>query len=102
MPLPAGERQSGRTLGPACVLDLTRTKQTARRIEMENYVIAMGVSAGIYALMALGLNVIWGMAGLVNLGLVGFFAVGAYVSALLTRKLGLPLPPGLICGRPAA
>jgi branched-chain amino acid transport system permease protein len=65
---------------------------------MENYLIAMGVSAGIYALMALGLNVIWGMAGLVNLGLVGFFAVGAYVSALLTVKLGLPIIEGVVCG----
>ena len=45
---------------------------------MENYLIAMAVSAGIYALMALGVNVMWGFAGMVNLGLVGFFAVGAY------------------------
>jgi branched-chain amino acid transport system permease protein len=52
---------------------------------MENYLIAMAVSAGIYALMALGVNVMWGFAGMVNLGLVGFFAVGAYVSALLTK-----------------
>jgi branched-chain amino acid transport system permease protein len=44
---------------------------------MENYLIAMAVSAGIYALMALGVNVMWGFAGMVNLGLVGFFAVGA-------------------------
>ena len=58
---------------------------------MENYLIAMAVSAGIFALMALGLNVIWGMAGMINLGLVGFFAVGAYVSALLTLKLHLPI-----------
>src|SRR5262252_9188697 len=61
---------------------------------MENYLIAMAVSAGLYALMALGLNVIWGMAGQVNLGLVGFFAVGAYVSALLTLKLGAPIAAG--------
>jgi branched-chain amino acid transport system permease protein len=62
----------------------------------------MGVSAGIYALMALGLNVIWGTAGLVNLGLVGFFGVGAYVSALLTVKLGLPIALGMACGALAA
>src|SRR5438445_11904471 len=61
---------------------------------MENYLIAMAVSAGLYALMALGLNVIWGMAGQVNLGLVGFFSVGAYVSALLTLKLGAPITAG--------
>jgi branched-chain amino acid transport system permease protein len=65
---------------------------------MENYVIAMAVSAGIYALMALGVNVIWGLAGMVNLGLVGFFAVGAYVSALLTIKLGLPIAAGMGAG----
>src|SRR5919112_5729898 len=52
---------------------------------MENYLIAMAVCAGIYALMALGVNVMWGFAGMVNLGLVGFFAVGAYTSALLTK-----------------
>ncbi|MFC7398042.1 branched-chain amino acid ABC transporter permease [Chelatococcus sp. GCM10030263] len=65
---------------------------------MENYIIAMGVSAGIYALMALGLNVIWGMAGLINLGLVGFFAVGAYASAILTVKLGFPIIVGIAAG----
>jgi branched-chain amino acid transport system permease protein len=65
---------------------------------MENYLVALGVSAGIYALMALGLNVIWGMAGMVNLGLVGFFAVGAYTSALLTTKLGLPIAAGMLAG----
>ncbi len=65
---------------------------------MANYLIAMAVSAGIYALMALGLNVIWGMAGQVNLGLVGFFAVGAYASALLTLKLGAPIVVGVVAG----
>ncbi|SDR57352.1 amino acid/amide ABC transporter membrane protein 2, HAAT family [Rhizobiales bacterium GAS191] len=69
---------------------------------MQNYLISMAVSAGIYALMALGLNVIWGMAGMVNLGLVGFFAVGAYVSALLTLKLGLPIVVGMLAGTIAA
>lgn len=69
---------------------------------MEHYLVAMAVTAGIYALMALGMNVIWGMAGLVNLGLVGFFAVGAYASALLTLKLGLPIPLGMLAGALAA
>ena len=65
---------------------------------MEHYLVAMAVTAGIYALMALGMNVIWGMAGLINLGLVGFFAVGAYVSGLLTLKLGLPIAVGVAAG----
>ena len=65
---------------------------------MEHYLVAMAVTAGIYALMALGMNVIWGMAGLINLGLVGFFAVGAYVSGLLTLKLGVPMAVGVAAG----
>jgi branched-chain amino acid transport system permease protein len=69
---------------------------------MEHYIIAMGVTAGIYAIMALGMNVIWGMAGLINLGLVGFFAVGAYTSALLTLQLGWPIPAGVAAGTLAA
>ena len=69
---------------------------------MENYLIAMAVSAGIYALMALGVNVIWGLAGMVNLGLVGFFAVGAYASALLTLKAGLPIAAGMAAAALAA
>ncbi|MBM3598925.1 MAG: branched-chain amino acid ABC transporter permease [Alphaproteobacteria bacterium] len=69
---------------------------------MENYVIAMAVSACIYGLMALGLNVIWGLAGMVNLGLVGFFAVGAYVTALTTAKLGIPIWAGMALGTVAA
>ncbi len=63
---------------------------------MEHYLVAMAVTAGIYAIMALGMNVIWGMAGLINLGLVGFFAVGAYTSGLLTLRLGWPIWGGML------
>ncbi len=69
---------------------------------MEHYLVAMGVTAGIYAIMALGMNVIWGMGGLINLGLVGFFAVGAYTSGLLTLKLGWPIAAGVCVGAAAA
>ena len=51
---------------------------------MDAYLIAIGTFVGIYALLALGLNVQWGFTGLVNLGHVGFFAMGAYSTALLT------------------
>jgi branched-chain amino acid transport system permease protein len=37
-----------------------------------------------YVLLALGLNVVVGFAGLLDLGYVGFFAVGAYTTALLS------------------
>lgn len=41
-------------------------------------------TASIYAIICLGLNVQWGYAGLFNVGVAGFVAIGAYVSALLT------------------
>jgi branched-chain amino acid transport system permease protein len=55
---------------------------------MEGYLAAMAVFAGLSAMMALGLNLVWGLAGMVNLGLVGFYAIGAYTTALLCVKLG--------------
>jgi len=55
----------------------------------------MATYAGLYALLALGLNVIWGMGGMINLGLVGFYALGAYVAALAALKLGVPMIVGL-------
>ncbi len=64
---------------------------------MGNYLVAMSVTAGIYALMALGVNLTWGLAGMVNLGLAGFFAVGGYVTALLT-KAGAAIPVGIVAG----
>lgn len=57
---------------------------------MLSYLLATLVIGGIYAILALGLNVIWGLGGMVNLGLAGFFAVGAYTSAL-TSIGGLPI-----------
>ena len=49
-----------------------------------NYAAFMAIFIGIYALLALGLNIQWGFAGLFNAGIAGFFAVGAYTSAILT------------------
>jgi branched-chain amino acid transport system permease protein len=42
------------------------------------------VTVGIYVLLGLGLNIVVGYAGLLDLGYVAFFAVGAYATALFT------------------
>src|SRR5947209_1812971 len=42
--------------------------------------------AGIYILLALGLNIVVGQAGLLDLGYVAFWAVGAYTTATLTTS----------------
>ncbi|HEX2440256.1 MAG TPA: branched-chain amino acid ABC transporter permease [Methylomirabilota bacterium] len=56
----------------------------------------MATFACLYALLALGLNLVWGMAGMINLGLVGFFGFGAYVSALATKRVGAPIVAGIV------
>nr|WP_157474985.1 branched-chain amino acid ABC transporter permease [Parafrankia sp. EUN1f] len=45
---------------------------------------------GIYALLALGLNVVVGYAGLLDLGYIAFFAIGAYTTAYLTSADAMP------------
>lgn len=53
------------------------------------------VTAGIYLLMALGLNIVVGYAGLLDLGYVAFFAVGAYTTAILTSPQSPAFSPEL-------
>ncbi len=54
-----------------------------------DYFIDVAILAGIYTILALGLNVLVGFTGLLNLGFVAFYAIGAYTYALLNTKLGL-------------
>jgi branched-chain amino acid transport system permease protein len=61
---------------------------------MLSYIVFTLTICGVYALLALSLNLIWGGVGLVNLGLAGFFAVGAYASAIATGA-GAPVLIGL-------
>ncbi len=44
---------------------------------------------GVYVLVAVGLNIVVGLAGLLDLGYVAFFAIGGYSMALLGVKAGL-------------
>jgi branched-chain amino acid transport system permease protein len=49
------------------------------------YLTVFITTVAIFAVFALGLNVQWGYTGIFNFGIVGFFMVGAYTSALLTK-----------------
>ncbi len=58
-----------------------------------------------YALVALALNLQWGYAGLFNIGVAGFMAVGLYTMLIAVNApggnppgLGLPLPVGILAG----
>ncbi len=54
-----------------------------------HYVMAVAISALIYVLLGLGLNIVVGLAGLLDLGFVAFYAVGAYTYALGAQYWGL-------------
>ncbi|HEY0296620.1 MAG TPA: branched-chain amino acid ABC transporter permease [Bordetella sp.] len=58
---------------------------------MTLYLLAIAVVTLINILLALGLTLQFGRAGLINFGHVGFYAIGAYTSALLSQA-GVPLP----------
>jgi branched-chain amino acid transport system permease protein len=51
----------------------------------------VGVVAGIFTIFALGLQLQFGFAGLLNFGHVAFMAVGAYTMAILVVKVGWPM-----------
>ena len=66
----------------------------------------------VYSMMVLALNLHWGYAGVFNIGVAGFMAVGVYTMAILSTPadagaasvpgLGLPLPIGILGGMIAA
>src|SRR5688500_17770047 len=51
---------------------------------------------GIYALLAMGLNIVVGYAGLLDLGYAAFFAIGAYTVGFLTSPASVFVRAGLI------
>jgi branched-chain amino acid transport system permease protein len=65
----------------------------------------VGVVAGIYTIFALGLQVQFGFAGLLNFGQVAFMAIGAYTMAILVVKEGwstwLAAPLGVVAAAAA-
>ncbi len=65
---------------------------------MNNYYIDVLTIAGMYTLLALGLNIIVGFAGLLDLGYVAFYAVGAYSYGILNTEFGVPFWPALFIG----
>src|SRR6266487_3786444 len=56
------------------------------------YLIAVAGHAGTYVLLAIGLNVVVGFAGLLDLGYAAFFAIGAYTYALFASQQLLASP----------
>ncbi len=58
------------------------------------YYIELAIQAGIFIALALGLNVVVGFAGLLDLGYVAFFAVGAYLWGIFSTDQAAQFLPG--------
>ena len=77
---------------------------------MISYLIFFAIIALIYGIATLGLNLQWGFTGQFNAGVVGFFATGAYVQAIVTAppsaalagNFGLPWIVGLLAAMAAS
>ena len=79
---------------------------------ISSYQAVLVYPVGMFVLMALGLNIVVGKSGLLDLGYVAFFAIGAYTTAILGTRthlntweilpigMGLAMLAGLILGLP--
>ncbi len=64
---------------------------------MVGYLTSLITFASVFALFSLGLNVQWGMTGLINFGHVAFMTIGAYATVLLSSS-GVPLVFAMLAG----
>ena len=84
-PLPAGRRN-----GPLLTVAIVVVVACALPFVLGNYRVFQLTLAWSYAIALLGLNMLTGYNGQISLGHGAFYAIGAYVAAILMDKLGLP------------
>jgi branched-chain amino acid transport system permease protein len=87
-----GARRSGRWVVRLAVLAffyaLPSMKLPLLNTPQSDFATVLFFPVGIYVLLAMGLNVVVGQAGLLDLGYVAFFAIGAYSMAILGTDIG--------------
>jgi len=79
-------------LGAICVIFLIP------HIVSENYWLNLLNHCCVMSIACLGLNILLGYTGQINLGQMAFVGIGAYTSALLTVTFGIPVWLGMLCG----
>src|SRR5919106_465900 len=89
--LPESERRKRAIVGLAVLLLLIAVLPRILGVFMSE----VADLAGIFLLMALGLNIVVGFAGLLDLGYVAFFAIGAYTTGALTSPSAPAFSPEL-------
>ena len=65
---------------------------------MNEYWLALGVSFGVFSVLASGLNLVYGYTGLLSFAQVAFFGIGGYAAALLVTERGWSLWSGAAAG----
>jgi branched-chain amino acid transport system permease protein len=66
------------------------------------YLILVLNITGIYIIVNSGLDIVYGYSGQISIGQAGFYAIGAYVSAILSLRFGLPVLLTMVVGALAA
>ncbi|MDN5344058.1 MAG: hypothetical protein PWQ18_169 [Clostridia bacterium] len=67
-------------------------------VQGNNYLLHIAIMAGIFSIVALGLNFQIGGIGQINFAPAAFYGMGAYTSAFLSVKMGLSPWLGTLCG----
>jgi branched-chain amino acid transport system permease protein len=62
------------------------------------YLLNVGVLAGIYVILTMGLNITNGWTGLMSFGYAAFYGIGAYTAAILATRHGVPFWATLVLG----
>jgi hypothetical protein len=82
--------RAGALSGRLAVIALVATVALIPLLVPNNFQVFMMTLIGIYTMLTVGLSLVMGYAGQVSLGHATFFGVGAYATALLSARLGLP------------
>jgi branched-chain amino acid transport system permease protein len=67
-----------------------------------DYVYAIVILIGLFVILASSFDLVIGHCGLISIAHPVFYAIGAYVSAMLAKESGVPIPLAIVCGGIAA
>jgi branched-chain amino acid transport system permease protein len=77
------------TVSRAALVGLLIAGLIAFGLAADEYLLDIGVLVGVYTILGLGLSIVIGQAGLLDLGYIAFYAIGAYWTALLSTHWGV-------------
>ena len=95
---PPTERRTNQGRGLIIVFTAAMTVVAPLLLPMTAYYLNLLMQASTYAVAVLGLTIVLGYAGQINLAQAAFFGLGAYSVALGTVSFGLPFWPALFVG----